>query len=151
MVTSAVLLLSLQWASLQDQVLDLPQFNLHNYMSHFLTHTCTLHAHRVHTLYTHTDPPSTHTHTHTHTHIFWVLFFWLIYVLYIYHVQALYVLWLPSWLSGEESACHCRRCWRRGFNILVWKLPWRKRKWRPTPVFLSGESHGQRSLVGYSP
>ena len=27
---------------------------------------------------------------------------------------------------------------------------WR-RKWQPTPVFLSGESHGQRSLVGYSP
>ena len=26
-----------------------------------------------------------------------------------------------------------------------------KRKWQPTPVFLSGESHGQRSLAGYSP
>ena len=25
------------------------------------------------------------------------------------------------------------------------------RQWQPTPVFLSGESHGQRSLVGYSP
>ena len=28
--------------------------------------------------------------------------------------------------------------------------PWRK-KWLPTPVFLPGKSHGQRSLVGYSP
>ena len=28
--------------------------------------------------------------------------------------------------------------------------PWR-RKWQPTPVFLPGEPHGQRSLVGYSP
>ena len=28
--------------------------------------------------------------------------------------------------------------------------PWRK-KWQPTPVFLPGESLGQRSLVGYSP
>ena len=28
--------------------------------------------------------------------------------------------------------------------------PWR-RKWQPTPVFLPGESHGQKSLVGYSP
>ena len=28
--------------------------------------------------------------------------------------------------------------------------PWR-RNWQPTPVFLPGESHGQRSLVGYSP
>ena len=25
------------------------------------------------------------------------------------------------------------------------------RAWQPTPVFLPGESHGQRSLVGYSP
>ena len=30
------------------------------------------------------------------------------------------------------------------------KIPWR-RKWQPTPVFLPGESHGRRSLVGYSP
>ena len=28
--------------------------------------------------------------------------------------------------------------------------PWR-RKWQPTPLFLPGESHGQRSLVSYSP
>ena len=33
---------------------------------------------------------------------------------------------------------------------LGWKIPWR-RKWQPTPVFLPGKSHGQRSLVGYSP
>ena len=30
------------------------------------------------------------------------------------------------------------------------RFPWR-RKWQPTPVFLPGESHGWRSLVGYSP
>ena len=30
------------------------------------------------------------------------------------------------------------------------KIPWRK-KWQPTPVFLPGESHGRRSLVGYNP
>ena len=30
------------------------------------------------------------------------------------------------------------------------KIPWR-RAWQPTPVFLPGESHRQRSLVGYSP
>ena len=33
---------------------------------------------------------------------------------------------------------------------LVGKIPWR-RKEQPIPVFLSGKSHGQRSLVGYSP
>ena len=37
-----------------------------------------------------------------------------------------------------------------GFDPWVRKIPWR-RKWQPTPVFLPGESHGQRSLVGYSP
>ena len=30
------------------------------------------------------------------------------------------------------------------------QIPWR-RKWQPTPLFLPGESHGQRSLVGYGP
>ena len=29
--------------------------------------------------------------------------------------------------------------------------PFWGRKWQPTPVFLPGESHGQRTLVGYSP
>ena len=34
------------------------------------------------------------------------------------------------------------------FNPWVGKIP-QKRKWQPTPVFLPGESYGQRSLVGY--
>ena len=40
----------------------------------------------------------------------------------------------------------------RETHIFPWvgKIPWR-RKWQPTPVFLPGESHGQRILVGYSP
>ena len=33
---------------------------------------------------------------------------------------------------------------------LSWKDPWR-RKWQRTPVFLPRESHGHRSLAGYSP
>ena len=37
-----------------------------------------------------------------------------------------------------------------GFDPWVGKIPWR-RKWQSTPVFLPGESHGQRSLAGYSP
>ena len=36
------------------------------------------------------------------------------------------------------------------FNPWVEKIPWRK-KWQPTPVFLPGKSHGQRSLAGCSP
>ena len=39
---------------------------------------------------------------------------------------------------------------RLRFDPWVGKIPWR-RKWSPTPVFLPGESHGQRGLVGYSP
>ena len=39
---------------------------------------------------------------------------------------------------------------RCGFNPWVRKIP-RRRKWQPTPVFLSGRSHGQRSQEGYSP
>ena len=54
---------------------------------------------------------------------------------------------LPWWLSGKESIYQCRRC---KFYPWVEKIPWR-RKWLPTPVFLLGESHGQRSLAGYSP
>ena len=57
---------------------------------------------------------------------------------------------LPRWHSGKESTCQCRRCKRRRFDPWVQKIPW-SRKWQPAPVFLPGESHGQRSLVGYSP
>ena len=42
---------------------------------------------------------------------------------------------------GKESACNA---WDLG-SIPGW------REWLSTPVFLPGESHGQRSLVGYSP
>ena len=56
----------------------------------------------------------------------------------------------PRWLRSQESACQCRRCKRRGLDFSVRKIPWR-RKWQPTPVFLPGKSHGQRSLVGYCP
>ena len=63
----------------------------------------------------------------------------------------LYFKWVtnkvPRWLSGKESACHCRR---HEFNPWVGKMPW-SRKWQLTPVFLPGKSHGQRSLVDYSP
>ena len=55
----------------------------------------------------------------------------------------------PGYASGKEPACQCRRRKRRGFDPWVGKMPWR-RKWQPTPVLLPGESHGQRSLVGYS-
>ena len=60
---------------------------------------------------------------------------------------------LPGWASlvaqlvenqpaMQETTCR--------FKPWVRKIPWR-RKWKPTPVFLPGKSHGQRSVAGYSP
>ena len=57
---------------------------------------------------------------------------------------------LPGWLNGKEPACQCRRHRRYDFHPWVGKTPW-KRKWQPTPVFLPGKFHGQKSLAGYSP
>ena len=52
--------------------------------------------------------------------------------------------------NGKESACQCRRYNRHRLHLWTRKTAWR-RKWQPTPVFLPGESRGQRSLAGYSP
>ena len=54
----------------------------------------------------------------------------------------------PGGTRGKEPACQCRRHKRHGFDPWIGKIPWR-RVWQPTLVFLPGESHGQRSLVGY--
>ena len=52
--------------------------------------------------------------------------------------------------STNKSTCQCRRYERHRFDPWLRQMPWRM-AWQPTPVFLSGESHGQRSLAGYSP
>ena len=54
---------------------------------------------------------------------------------------------LPWGLSWQRICLQFRR---PGFSPWVREIPWR-RKWQPTPVFLPGEFHGQRSLVGYGP
>ena len=48
---------------------------------------------------------------------------------------------------GKESAWQGRRLKRPEFDPWVGKIPW-MRKWEPTPVFLPGESRGQRGLAG---
>ena len=70
--------------------------------------------------------------------LFFFFFFWLI---------TNKLIGLPWLLSGKESTCQCRR---QGFSLWIRKLPWR-RKWQPTPVFLPGKFHRQKSLAGYSP
>ena len=75
-----------------------------------------------------------------YTNIRWsVQFSW--YVMIWYSKQASLV------LSGKEPTCQFRTC---VFDCWARKIPWR-RKWQPTPVFLLGKSHDQRSLTGYSP
>ena len=51
--------------------------------------------------------------------------------------------------GGSDGKSICLQCGRPGFDPWVGKIHWRK-KWQPTPVFLPGKSHGQRSLAGYS-
>ena len=58
-----------------------------------------------------------------------------------------YSVGFPKWGSGKETACQCRR---HSLNPWVRKSPW-SRKQHPTPEFLPGKFHGQRSLEGYSP
>ena len=61
---------------------------------------------------------------------------------------------IPSGLPGGlASACHAGATGSISggrFEPWVREIPWR-RAWQPTPVFLPGEPHGQRSLGGYSP
>ena len=56
----------------------------------------------------------------------------------------------PGVSSGKEPACQCRKHRRPGFDPWVRKILW-SREWQPTPVFVPGESHGQKSLADYSP
>ena len=53
----------------------------------------------------------------------------------------------PGGSEDKASACNAGD---PGSIPGLGRFPWR-RKWQSTPVFLPGESHGERSLVGYSP
>ena len=57
--------------------------------------------------------------------------------------QAGYTKGFPGRSVGKESTP------KAGFDPCMGKIAWR-REWLPTPVFLHGEFHGQKSLVGYS-
>ena len=56
----------------------------------------------------------------------------------------------PGGAGGKEPDCQCRRYRRYGFNPLGREDPLEE-DMQPRSVFLPGESHVQRSLVGYSP
>ena len=58
---------------------------------------------------------------------------------------------IPGDSVGKESTCNARDIGLIS-RLDSWaeKIPWR-RAWQPTPEFLPGPSHGQRSLAGYGP
>ena len=66
------------------------------------------------------------------------------------HSSSSCLLGLPGGARGKEPACQYRRSKRLDINPCVRKIT-RGRKWQPTPVFFSRESHGQRRLAGCSP
>ena len=59
-------------------------------------------------------------------------------------------IWTSQVALVVKIACQCRRHKRHGFDPWVRKTPWR-RAWQLPPVFLSRESHGQRTLAGCYP
>ena len=63
-----------------------------------------------------------------------------------YQFSFTFTCWPHRWCLGKESSRQIRWCKRCRFNPCITKTPWR-RKWQPTPVFLPGESQGQRSLA----
>ena len=63
------------------------------------------------------------------------------------NIQTLWFEGFPGGSDGKESACNAGD---PGLIPGSGKSPWR-RAWQPTPVFLPGESHGQRSLGGCNP
>ena len=50
--------------------------------------------------------------------------------------------------AGVKKLPRCRIHKTCGFDPRVGKIPW-SRKWQPTPIFVPGKFHRQRSLVGY--
>ena len=56
----------------------------------------------------------------------------------------------PGGTSGKETGCQCRIPKRHTLDCWVGKIPWRRAE-QLAPFFLPEESHGRRSLVGYSP
>ena len=55
----------------------------------------------------------------------------------------------PGGTRSKEPASNAGDVRDSDLSPGVGKIPWR-RAWQPTPVFFSGESHGQRNLAGYS-
>ena len=73
-----------------------------------------------------------------------------VYICVYIHIYTDTYIWVLRWHNSKRFICQCRRRKSCGFDPWVRKIPW-SRKWKPGPVFLPGQFHRQRSLVGYSP
>ena len=62
-------------------------------------------------------------------------------------LRYLFYVGFPGVSDGKRICLQCRR---PGFDPWVRTIPWKK-EWQPAPIFLPGESHGLRSLMGCSP
>ena len=83
--------------------------------------------------------------------IFKYIFIYINIFIYIHFIYLnIYIYGFPSGSTGKDPSCQCRKYKRRGFNLWVRKIPWR-RKWLSTPVFLPGKFYEQRILAGCSP
>ena len=71
-------------------------------------------------------------------------------VVYVVYVGTMPQLAFPGSSVGKESACRAGDVGDSGSFPWFRKIPWRRAR-QPTPVFLPGELHGQRSLAGCSP
>ena len=83
---------------------------------------------------------------------FMILVFWRVQTSYFAEHTSIWVGLLSPRASQvvKNLPANARRHKRPGFDSRVGKISWR-RAWQPTRVFLPEESHGQRSLAGYSP
>ena len=84
----------------------------------------------------------------------WIKRMWYIYTTKYYSIikkDKILLYALIEWLSlAAQMVKHLSTMQETRVWSLGWEDPWR-RKWQSTPVLLPGKSHGQRSLIGYSP
>ena len=59
-------------------------------------------------------------------------------------------IWVSQVTKWVKNPSAMQETQEMGLQALGWEIPW-GRAWQSTPVFLPRESHGLRSLVGYSP
>ena len=81
----------------------------------------------------------------SNTEHFFVCACWLSVCLFKFHLLN----WAFIFLMLSFLMLSFMQCRRPGFDPWIGKVPWR-REWLPSPVFLPGEFHGQRSLADYS-